>query len=208
MKSRTFFTVASLSLLSLSQILSQEAASAPAEAAKSAPKAVKVIMETTKGTIELELDAEKAPITVANFVSYVKKGHYDGTIFHRVIPTFMIQGGGYTGGYEGKELEQKPTDAPIQNESQNGLKNVRGSIAMARTGDPNSATSQFFINVKDNTNLDYPSFDGFGYAVFGKVTKGMEVVDAIKDAEAIQRMGPEPAFPVEAIVIKSAKLAE
>lgn len=169
----------------------------------SAPKPVKVVMETSKGTIELELDPAKAPITVANFVKYVKKGHYDGLIFHRVIPTFMIQGGGYT-----PDLEQRTVDAPIEIESKNGLKNKRGTIAMARTGDPNSATSQFFINVTDNDNLDYPSFDGFGYTVFGKVTKGLEVVDAIKDVETVQRMGREKAFPVEPIIIKSAKLAE
>jgi cyclophilin family peptidyl-prolyl cis-trans isomerase len=168
-----------------------------------AAKVVKVALETSKGTIELELDAEKAPISVENFVSYVKKGHYDGTIFHRVIPTFMIQGGGFT-----PDLQQKPTDAPIENESKNGLKNAKGTIAMARTREPNSATSQFFINVEDNTNLDYPSFDGFGYAVFGKVSKGLEVVEAIKGVETEQRMGPEKAFPVEPILIKSAKVLE
>lgn len=168
-----------------------------------AAKVVKVALETSKGTIELELDAEKAPISVANFVSYVKNGHYDGTIFHRVIPTFMIQGGGFT-----PDLQQKPTDAPIENESKNGLKNAKGTIAMARTREPNSATSQFFINVEDNTNLDYPSFDGFGYAVFGKVSKGLAVVEAIKGVETEQRMGPEKAFPVEPILIKSAKVLE
>jgi cyclophilin family peptidyl-prolyl cis-trans isomerase len=171
--------------------------------AAAAAKAVKVALETSKGTIELELDAEKAPVSVENFVSYVKKGHYDGTIFHRVIPTFMIQGGGFT-----PDLQQKPTDAPIANESQNGLKNLKGTIAMARTREPNSATSQFFINVEDNANLDYPSFDGFGYAVFGKVSKGMEVVEAIKTVETEQRMGPEKAFPTEPILIKSAKVLE
>ncbi|MDZ4287305.1 MAG: peptidylprolyl isomerase, partial [Prosthecobacter sp.] len=137
-------------------------------------KTVKVVMETSKGTLELELDPAKAPITVANFVSYAKKAHYDGLIFHRVIPGFMIQGGGFT-----PDMEQKKVDASIKIESNNGLKNARGTIAMARTSDPNSATSQFFINVKDNNNLDYPSFDGYGYTVFGKVTKGTEVIDAI-----------------------------
>ncbi|MFO1485673.1 MAG: peptidylprolyl isomerase [Verrucomicrobiaceae bacterium] len=191
-----------LAALALSLFCSAPHAVAQTEKQSDA-KPVKVVMETSKGAIELELDSAKAPITVANFVKYVKKGHYDGLIFHRVIPTFMIQGGGYT-----PELEQRPVDAPIQIESKNGLKNKRGTIAMARTGDPNSATSQFFINVTDNDNLDYPSFDGFGYTVFGKVTKGIEVVDAIKDVETIQKMGREKAFPVEPIIIKSAKIAE
>lgn len=165
-------------------------------------KIVKVTLETSKGNIELELDAEKAPISTENFVNYAKKGHYEGTIFHRVIPGFMIQGGGFDA-----EMQQKATDAPIKNESKNGLKNARGTIAMARTPDPNSATSQFFINVKDNTNLDYPSFDGFGYAVFGKVTAGMDVVDAIV-AVPTTNHGPHQNVPQEPIVIKSAKIAE
>jgi cyclophilin family peptidyl-prolyl cis-trans isomerase len=158
-------------------------------------------METSKGSIELELDAAKAPITVENFVKYVKKGHYDGLIFHRVIPGFMIQGGGFT-----PDMNQKAVDAPISNESKNGLKNARGTIAMARTSNPNSATAQFFINVKDNGNLDYPSFDGVGYAVFGKVTKGLEVCDAIVSVPTKQ-VGPHGDVPVEPILIKSAKVA-
>lgn len=165
-------------------------------------KPVKVTIETSKGSIELELDAAKAPITVANFVSYVKKGHYDGLIFHRVIPGFMIQGGGFTA-----DMSQKSVDAPIKIESKNGLKNARGTIAMARTSDPNSATSQFFINHKDNANLDYPSFDGFGYTVFGKTTKGLEVVDAIA-AVATTRKGPHGDVPVEPVTIKSVKITE
>lgn len=142
---------------------------------------VKATIETSKGTIELELDADKAPISVANFVNYVKKSFYDGTIFHRVIPPptpgapHMIQGGGFTADMQPK----RPTDKAIECESKNGLKNVRGSIAMARTNDPHSATTQFFINVGDNAYLNFPSSDGWGYAVFGKVTKGMDVVDAI-----------------------------
>src|SRR3954454_1061150 len=115
---------------------------------------VKVTIETSKGNIELDLDADKAPKTVANFVNYAKKGHYDGTIFHRVIPGFMVQGGGFT-----PDMPQKQTDAPIECESKNGLKNVKGSVSMARTSDPHSATSQFFINVKDNKSLDYPAHD-------------------------------------------------
>ena len=170
--------------------------------AASDAKPVKVVMETSKGTIELELDPAKAPVTVANFVNYAKAGHYDGLIFHRVIPGFMIQGGGYT-----PDMEQKQTQAPIKLESNNGLKNVRGSIAMARTSDPNSATSQFFINVKDNANLDYPSFDGNGYTVFGKVTKGLEVVDAIVAVDTT-RKGGHGDVPVEPVLIKSVKVSE
>jgi len=165
-------------------------------------KPVKIVMETSKGTIELELDAAKAPKCVENFVAYVKKGHYDGTIFHRVIPGFMIQGGGFIPG-----MSQKETAAPIENEAKNGLKNARGTIAMARTSAPHSATSQFFINHKDNTNLDYPSFDGWGYAVFGKVTKGLEVVDAIA-AVSTGRSGPHGDVPTEDVIIKSVKVSE
>lgn len=165
-------------------------------------KAVKIVMETSKGSIELELDPAKAPITVENFVKYVKKGHFDGLIFHRVIPGFMIQGGGFT-----PDMNQKAVDAPISIESKNGLKNARGTIAMARTSNPNSATSQFFINVKDNANLDYPSFDGYGYAVFGKVTKGLDICDAIVSVPTKQ-VGPHGDVPVDPIVIKSAKVSE
>ena len=167
----------------------------PAPAAEAKP--VNVVMETSKGVIELELDPVKAPVSVANFVSYANKKHFDGLIFHRVIPGFMIQGGGFTA-----DMNQKATDAPIKIESQNGLKNARGSIAMARTSNPNSATSQFFINVKDNGNLDYPSFDGHGYAVFGKVTKGMDIVDAIV-AVPTTKKGPHGDVPVDPITIKS-----
>lgn len=165
-------------------------------------KPVKITLETSKGEIELELDAAKAPGTVENFVKYVKKGHFDGLIFHRVIPGFMIQGGGFT-----PDMQQKETEAPIQNEAKNGLKNVRGSIAMARTSNPHSASSQFFINLKDNTFLDYPGQDGWGYCVFGKVSKGLEVVDAIAAADTT-RKGGHSDVPVESIVIKSAKVAE
>lgn len=173
------------------------------DAAQPLKGTVKISMETSKGTIELELDADKAPKSVANFVNYIKKGHFDGTIFHRCMPNFMIQGGGFTA-----DGQQKKTDPPIENESQNGLKNVRGSIAMARTRNPNSATCQFFINVKDNGNLDYPSFDGVGYAVFGKVTKGMDVVDAIKDVPTRPNESGEPSAPVEPPVIKKVTIAQ
>ncbi|MES2597510.1 MAG: peptidylprolyl isomerase [Verrucomicrobiota bacterium] len=159
-------------------------------------------MDTSKGAIELELDPAKAPITVENFVKYVKKGHYDGLIFHRCIPGFMIQGGGFN-----PDMTQKDVDAPISIESKNGLKNARGTIAMARTSNPNSATSQFFINVKDNANLDYPSFDGYGYAVFGKVTKGLDICDAIVSVPT-GRKGPHGDVPNDTITIKSVKIAE
>ena len=133
-----------------------------------------VTIETSKGSIDVELNSEKAPGTVKNFMSYVDGKFYDGTIFHRVIKNFMVQGGGFT-----PDMKQKQTNAPIKIESNNGLKNTRGTIAMARTSDPNSATSQFFINHVDNGFLDYPGQDGYGYTVFGKVTAGQDVVDQI-----------------------------
>jgi len=157
---------------------------------------VVVVITTSKGVITAELDAEKAPVTVANFLSYVDDGFFTDTIFHRVIKGFMIQGGGFTA-----EMRQKPTKAPIKLESKNGLKNARGTLAMARTGDPNSATSQFFINHVDNKNLDFPQPDGNGYAVFGKVIDGMDVVDAIADV-ATGNKGPHQNVPVEAVMIQ------
>jgi len=180
----------------------QDANAQPATPTQPLKGIVKVSIETSKGTIELELDADKAPKTVANFVSYVNKGFYNGTIFHRVIPGFMIQGGGFT-----PDMSQKSPDAPIECESKNGLKNVKGAVAMARTSDPNSATSQFFINVKENKNLDFPSFDGWGYAVFGKVTKGIDVCDAIV-AVPTTRKGPHADVPVEPVTIKSVTLVK
>lgn len=174
----------------------------PAETTQPLKGIVKATLETSKGTIEIELDADKAPLSVQNFVNYVKKGHYDGTIFHRVIPGFMIQGGGFSA-----DMSQKPTDKPIQCESKNGLKNVKGAIAMARTGDPHSATSQFFINVKDNANLDFPSFDGWGYAVFGKVTKGIEICDAIVSVPRGKK-GPHDDVPNETITITKATITQ
>jgi cyclophilin family peptidyl-prolyl cis-trans isomerase len=163
---------------------------------------VNIVMETSKGTIELELDRAKAPGTVANFVSYVKKGHYDGVVFHRVIPDFMIQGGGFT-----PEMDQKATDTPIENEAKNGLKNVRGSIAMARTSNPHSASAQFFINLKDNSFLDYPGQDGWGYCVFGKVSAGLDVIDAIAKVPTGSKGGHQNV-PSEPVLIKSAKIKE
>lgn len=159
---------------------------------------VKVTLETNKGVISLELDGNKAPDTVANFVAYANAGHYDGTVFHRVIPGFMIQGGGFD-----KDMKQKSTNPPIKIESDNGLKNTKGTVAMARTSDPNSATSQFFINVADNGFLDYqaPTVQGYGYAVFGSVTAGMDVVEAIEKVSTGNRSGHQNV-PTEAVVIE------
>jgi len=163
-----------------------------------------VILHTNFGDITLELDAAKAPKTVANFVEYAKSGHYNGTVFHRVINNFMIQGGGFD-----KDMKQKPTRAPIANEANNGLKNVNGSIAMARTSDPHSASAQFFINIKDNDFLDFrnESTQGWGYAVFGKVTKGMEVVNKIKVVRTGQN-GPHSDVPLEPVIIESVEVVE
>ena len=155
-----------------------------------------------QGVITLELDAEKAPKTVANFLSYVKKGFYDGTIFHRVIPGFMAQGGGFEAG-----MTQKPTDAQIENEANNGLKNDKYTIAMARTNAPHSATAQFFINVKNNDGLNAPSPDGYGYAVFGKVVAGKDVVDKIRAVPTGTKNGMQNV-PVVPVVIQSATLAK
>ena len=156
----------------------------------------KATIETSMGSITLELDEVKAPVTVKNFLDYAKAGHYDGTIFHRVIDGFMIQGGGFT-----KAMDQKPTKAPIKNEAANGLKNARGTIAMARTMIVDSATSQFFINLVDNSFLDYRGPDPrmFGYAVFGKVTDGMDVVDKIAKVKT-GFAGPHQNVPEEPIV--------
>jgi len=166
-----------------------------------AAQAQKVRFSTSAGDIVVELDADKAPKTVENFVAYVKAGQYNGTIFHRVIPTFMIQGGGMTA-----DMKEKPTRAPIPLESRNGLSNVRGSIAMARTSDPNSATAQFFINVKDNDRLDAANArDGNGYAVFGKVVSGMEVVDKIRDVPTASK-GMHDDVPVTPVTINKATL--
>ncbi len=167
-------------------------------AAGAAAEPVSVSMKTTLGEIGLELDPDKAPETVANFLRYVDEGFYNGTIFHRVINGFMIQGGGFTA-----DLERKRTHDAVRNEARNGLKNIRGSIAMARTSAPHSATSQFFINHADNANLDYPSFDGWGYAVFGRVTSGMETVDKIADQFTATRNGmanvPEKTVTIESV---------
>ncbi len=165
---------------------------------------VTVELNTNKGTIVLELYPDKAPATVANFVQYVRDGFYNGTIFHRVIPGFMIQGGGFEPG-----MTQKATRGPIKNEADNGLKNDVGTIAMARTPDPDSATAQFFINVKDNDFLNYrsPTPQGWGYCVFGKVIEGMDVVHAIEKVATTNRGGHQDV-PVDDVVIESATVLE
>lgn len=159
-----------------------------------------VVLTTNHGKIKIELDAEKAPKTVENFLEYVRSGHYDGTIFHRVISNFMIQGGGFEPG-----MKQKPTREPIENEAKNGLKNEAYSVAMARTSAPHSASAQFFINVGDNSFLDYPGQDGWGYCVFGKVVEGTDVVDKIK-AVKTGRSGMHSDVPVEDVVIEKAEI--
>jgi peptidyl-prolyl cis-trans isomerase B (cyclophilin B) len=161
-------------------------------------------LQTTHGIIKLELAEDKAPKTVKNFISYVKKGHYDGTIFHRVIPGFMIQGGGFSA-----DMEQAPTDASIENEANNGLKNLRGAIAMARTSAPHSASSQFFINVADNDFLNFtsPTQQGWGYCVFGKVIEGLEVVTTIEKVKTGSRNGHQDV-PVEPVIIQTARVVQ
>lgn len=175
-------------------------APATAENAKPLPK---VDLKTNMGDIVLELYPDKAPKTVENFLKYVKEGHYKGTIFHRVIDGFMIQGGGYD-----KNLQERPVRAPIQNEAKNGLKNAIYTIAMARTGDPHSATAQFFINVNDNAALDYPSRDGWGYCVFGKVISGMDVVDKIKLVPTAAKSMMFQNLPTSPVVVESATLVK
>ncbi|MBC7684359.1 MAG: peptidyl-prolyl cis-trans isomerase [Bdellovibrionales bacterium] len=167
-----------------------------------AAEAPQVSLKTSMGEIVVELDQEKAPKTVANFLSYVKSGHYKGTIFHRVINDFMIQGGGMDA-----KLVTKRTGKPVQNEAKNGLKNEPYSLAMARSGDPHSATAQFFINVANNESLDYPGKDGFGYTVFGKVIAGQDVVDKIK-VVLVDDVRGQQNVPVIPIVIKSATVVK
>jgi cyclophilin family peptidyl-prolyl cis-trans isomerase len=160
-----------------------------------------VIMETNQGTIVVELYPDKAPKTVANFLQYVNDGYYNGTIFHRVIDGFMIQGGGFDA-----QLHEKATRAAIQNEAANGLKNDVGTLAMARTGDPHSATAQFFINLVNNGALDYPSRDGWGYAVFGKVTQGLDVVKKIGQVHVTTLSAKFQNIPETPVIIQSARL--
>ena len=163
-----------------------------------------VQMDTSAGTLRIELDDEKAPLTTANFLAYVNKGHYDGTVFHRVIKGFMVQGGGFEPG-----MRQKRTDAPIENEAGNGLRNAKYTVAMARTNDPHSASSQFFINVADNDFLNHtaPTAQGWGYCVFGKVTEGFDVVDKIK-AVRTGRQGMHQDVPESDVLIERAEIVE
>jgi peptidyl-prolyl cis-trans isomerase B (cyclophilin B) len=161
-----------------------------------------VLLTTNKGNITLELDAEKAPKTVANFLDYVNKGHFTNTIFHRVIKDFMIQGGGFEPG-----MKQKDTAATVENEGKNGLKNDKYTVAMARTSAPHSASAQFFINTKNNDFLNYPGQDGWGYAVFGKVTAGTEIVDELNNVKT-SRSGMHADVPVEPIIIEKAEVVQ
>ncbi len=160
----------------------------------------KVLITTNMGNITAELDAEKAPKSVANFLDYASKGHYDNTIFHRVIADFMVQGGGFEPG-----MKQKPADQTVENEGKNGLKNDKYTLAMARTSDPHSASAQFFINTKNNSFLDYPGQDGWGYAVFGKVVEGNEVVDKINKVKT-GRSGMFADVPVEPVIIEKVEV--
>ena len=188
----SFLAVLGLAMTCLGQDSQQQSPVAAENKPETAPaptteeKIPMILMKTSKGDIKIELFADKAPISVKNFLQYVDEKHYNGTIFHRVINGFMIQGGGFTA-----SMAQKPTKAPIKNEATNGLKNKRGTIAMARTSDINSATSQFFINVADNGFLDHqaPNPQGFGYCVFGKVVEGMDVVDQIKGVKTGPKSG-------------------
>jgi cyclophilin family peptidyl-prolyl cis-trans isomerase len=164
-----------------------------------------VEIKTSLGDIVVELDPARAPLTVENFLQYVKARHYDGTLFHRVMPGFMIQGGGFT-----PDFNEKPTGKPVRNEASNGVPNTVGTIAMARTGEPHSATAQFFINVADNRmlNFRFPTFEGYGYAVFGKVVKGMDVVDRIVKVPTGPGPAPHQNVPVKPVIIKSIRVVE
>ena len=187
--------------LALAAALAAVTALAPLTAASETPMTQpRVQLQTSQGTIVIALDAAKAPKTVENFLGYVRDGHYDGTIFHRVIPGFMIQGGGFDSG-----MDQKPTGAPIENEADNGLSNRRGTIAMARTGNPHSATAQFFVNLVDNGPLDHTGKtpQGWGYTVFGEVVEGMDVVDKIAKVPT-GNAGPHQNVPRQPVVIEKA----
>jgi cyclophilin family peptidyl-prolyl cis-trans isomerase len=196
----TVWMAAAIAALGLQTARAQDAA-ASEQKEETMPKTVYVVMETSMGAITLALNNEKAPISVANFLKYADEGHYDGTIFHRVIENFMIQGGGFT-----PDMSQKETGEGIKNEWKNGLSNTRGTIAMARLGyQPDSGTAQFFINVADNDFLDKPR-DGAGYAVFGKVAQGMDVVDAIRAVKTTSKP-PHDDVPVEPVVIQKVRRA-
>jgi peptidyl-prolyl cis-trans isomerase A (cyclophilin A) len=192
-----------MQLLAFAFVFAQAATPVAPPPAPPAPTGPVVALEvvqgrTAFGTITIELEAEKAPISVRNFLKYVRSGHYEGTVFHRVIPGFMVQGGGFT-----PDLEEKPNQGPIKSEARNGLRNSRGTLAMARTNDPDSADSQFFINLRDNHRLDY-GIGGAGYTVFGRVLEGMEVVDRIAMVPTSSR-GPHQNVPQMAVVIRKAR---
>jgi cyclophilin family peptidyl-prolyl cis-trans isomerase len=187
-------SLAVVAVLALGSVSLAAQAPTPAPAAKPNPR---VTLDTSKGKIVVELFPDKAPLTVANFLQYVKSGFYDGVIFHRVIPDFMVQTGGFT-----PDMKQKPTKGQITNESKNGLSNERGTLSMARLSEPHTASSQFFINLKDNRSLDH-SPRGWGYTVFGKVVEGMDVVDSIATVRTTTK-GPHGDVPVEAVTIKKA----
>ncbi len=199
MSSKKALIVATILTLLLPAMMFGQAAKAAKTAAKVANPVV--VLETTMGTIKVELFADKAPITAKNFLAYVNAGFYNNTIIHRVDENFVIQGGGYTA-----DLTAKPTLPPIKNESKNGLKNLKGTLSMARYTDPNSATSQFFINLNNNANLD-PNPADAGYAVFGKVIEGMDVVEKIGTAKTV-RKGVFTTLPAQTILIKSAKVVQ
>ena len=188
--------ISAAALLCLAQATASPAA---VPSPRPTPSGPVVVLETSLGRIRIGLYDDKSPVSTENFLKYVRKGHYNGTIFHRVIPTFMIQGGGMT-----PDMNEKPTDPPIRNEARNGVRNGRGTVAMARTNDPNSATSQFFINLKDNAFLDF-GIRGAGYAVFGEVLEGMDVVDKIA-AVPTTRRAQQDDVPVTPVLITSAKV--
>ena len=188
--------ISAAALLCLAQVAASPAA---APSPRPTPSGPVVVLETSLGRIRIGLYDDKSPISTENFLKYVRKGQYNGTLFHRVIPTFMIQGGGMTA-----DMKEKPTDPPIRNEARNGVRNSRGTLAMARTDDPNSATAQFFINLKDNASLDF-GIRGAGYAVFGEVIEGMDVVDKIA-AVPTTRRGQHDDVPVTPVLITSARV--
>jgi peptidyl-prolyl cis-trans isomerase A (cyclophilin A) len=191
--------ISAAALLLLVQAAAASPAAGPAPSPRPTPRGPVVVLETTQGRIRIGLHEDKAPLSTANFLRYVRKGHYDGTVFHRVIPNFMIQGGGMS-----PNLEEKATDKPIRNEARNGLRNSRGTVAMARTNDPDSASAQFFVNLKDNAFLDF-GIRGAGYAVFGEVLEGMDVVDRIAAVPTTTRRQYENV-PVTPVAIKTARV--
>ena len=189
--------ISAAALLLLAQATTASPAAVPSP--RPSPSGPVVVLETSLGRIRIGLYDDKSPVSTENFLKYVRKGHYNGTLFHRVMPNFMIQGGGMT-----PDMNEKPTDAPIRNEARNGIRNSRGTVAMARTNDPNSATAQFFINLKDNAFLDF-GIRGAGYAVFGEVIEGMDVVDKIAAVQTTRR-GQHDDVPVTPVLITSAKV--